>query len=58
VQELSNSAPARIVETTYGELRPGQAYRLPGGSRWFRRSANARLTESMLSRVVEISDDP
>jgi len=47
----------KLVQTTYGELKPGQAYRLPGNSHWYHRSKNARLTDEMKERVVETSDD-
>lgn len=43
----------KTIETTYGSLRPGQAYRLPGNERWYHRSKNGRLTEEMCERTVE-----
>jgi hypothetical protein len=42
-----------VIQTTYGSLRPGQLYRLPGGHHWYRRSKTARVTEAMRSRLVE-----
>ena len=47
----------RLVQTTYGELEPGQAYRLPGNSHWYRRSKNGRLTDEMREREVVIPAD-
>jgi hypothetical protein len=42
-----------LVQTTYGDLKPGQLYRLPGGNHWYRRSKTARVTDAMRSRPVE-----
>jgi hypothetical protein len=42
-----------LVLTTYGRLRPGQAYRIPGNERWYHRSKNARPSEQTSERVVE-----
>lgn len=44
----------QIALTTYGELKEGQAYRLPGGDRWYARKKNLRLTDEMREREVEI----
>ncbi|HKU66308.1 MAG TPA: hypothetical protein VJP85_00885 [Candidatus Baltobacteraceae bacterium] len=46
-----------LVQTTYGALKPGQAYRLPGNSHWYHRMNNARLTDEMKERVVETLAD-
>lgn len=42
------------IETTYGALKPGQAYRLPGNEHWYHRAKNARLTDEMSERTVEV----
>lgn len=42
-----------IIETTYGALVSGQAYRFPGTERWYHRSKNGRLTDEMREREVE-----
>ena len=43
-----------IIETTYGALKPGQAYRLPGNEHWYHRAKNGRLTDEMSERTVEV----
>ena len=47
------SEDARVYPTTYGHLRPGERYRLPDQSRWYRRSETAFVTEAMRVRPVE-----
>jgi len=43
-----------VILTTYGSLRPGARYRLPGGKRWNCRSQSALVTPAMNSRLVEV----
>ncbi|HET9096656.1 MAG TPA: hypothetical protein VFN37_08345 [Candidatus Baltobacteraceae bacterium] len=43
----------KTIETTYGALKPGQAYRLPGNERWYHRVKNNRLTDEMCEQEVE-----
>ena len=58
MMETPDITEENFVVTTYGALEPGQAYRLPGNSHWYRRSKNGRLTDEMCERVVEtLADD-
>lgn len=54
MEDSINLDAANTIVTTYGALAPGQQYRLPGEKHWYRRSAKARMTDDMSSRVVEI----
>lgn len=51
--ESADKIEENCIVTTYGALKPGQSYRLPGNAHWYHRGKNARLTEEMRERVVE-----
>ena len=53
VSVTAPSEDVRVYLTTYGHLRPGERYRLPEQSRWYRRSETAFVTEAMRQRPVE-----
>lgn len=55
--ETSEITEENCIVTTYGALKPGQAYRLPGNSHWYHRSKNGRLTDEMREREVVIPAD-
>jgi len=55
--ETSDITEENYIVTTYGALKPGQAYKLPGNSHWYHRSKNGRLTDEMRERVVVTQAD-